>query len=587
MTYSSSINKMAALTLLLTLIGCSGPNSKQTDSEKSVIIGDKTTTPSSSNKKKNDVPPLKEKLDLVHNIHKTQRQDALTSKRMMHAMPQHHTMPPSHQPIARDNYQSLKTNGIKQVINAPLSTFSIDVDTGSYANVRRFINQGQLPPVDAVRVEEMLNYFDYEQPEPINKSEPFSVSTEMMNAPWNYDRKLLKIALKGYELPKADLGRANLVFLLDVSGSMNSPHKLPLLKRSLTLLTNQLNEHDRVSIVVYAGAAGVVLTPTAGNQHAKIAQALNKLSTGGSTNGGQGIELAYNLAKEQFIKGGINRVILATDGDFNVGVNNIDDLKKLITDKRKQGITLTTLGFGQGNYNDYLMEQIADIGNGNYAYIDNINEARKVLVDQLSSTLKIIAHDVKIQVEFNPNIVSEYRLIGYENRALANEDFNNDKVDAGEIGAGHQVTALYELTLHNAQQSSVDSLRYQNTKENINSDELAFIKLRYKLPQQQNSQLINRTVSSELLSEKPSQSFKFASAVAAFSQSLKGGKYLKDYSVEDMITLAKANKGVDNFGYRSEFIQLLRAVKALSPTNTAVITTSTTKDLSSNVQTIN
>jgi len=561
---SNHLSKSVAFLLLLTLVGCS--NSTK----------DKSQATAKNNERM--------KVESVARQHKMSH--LMATKRM--ALPTDHQqmMPLIAIPSDRENYQSIDNNGIKQVTSSPLSTFSVDVDTGSYANVRRYINQGKLPPQNAVRVEEMLNYFDYQQPAPVNNAQPFSVKTEMMNAPWNNDRKLLKIALKGYELPKSALGNANLVFLLDVSGSMNSPHKLPLLKRSLTLLTNQLNEHDRVSIVVYAGAAGVVLEPTPGNQHQAISRALNQLNAGGSTNGGQGIELAYSIAQEQFIKGGINRVILATDGDFNVGISNIDTLKKLIEEKRQHGITLTTLGFGQGNYNDYLMEQMADIGNGNYAYIDNINEARKVLVDQLSSTLKTIAHDVKIQVEFNPTTVSEYRLIGYENRALANEDFNNDKVDAGEIGAGHQVTALYELTLTSSKKTAIDSLRYQKNQSNsknstVNANELAFVKLRYKLPQQTTSLLIERTVTRDLLDKSPTQSFKFASSVAAFSQSLKGGKYLKDYSIEDMITLAKENKGVDNFGYRSEFIQLLRTVKSLSPT------TPTTKDLSSNVQTIN
>jgi len=561
---SNPLAKSVAFILLLSLVGCS-----------------------SSTKDKSQAAAKDHEMRKIESVVRQHKISQLMASKQM-ALPATHQrmMPLIATDTAREKYQSIDNNGVKQVSSSALSTFSIDVDTGSYANVRRYINQGKLPPQNAVRIEEMLNYFDYQQSAPVNTEQPFSVTTEMMNAPWNNDRKLLKIALKGYELPKSALGNANLVFLLDVSGSMNSPHKLPLLKRSLTLLTNQLNEHDRVSIVVYAGAAGVVLKPTPGNQHQVISRALNQLNAGGSTNGGQGIELAYSIAQEQYIKGGVNRVILATDGDFNVGISNIDTLKKLIEEKRKNGITLTTLGFGQGNYNDYLMEQMADIGNGNYAYIDNINEARKVLVDQLSSTLKTIAHDVKIQVEFNPNTVSEYRLIGYENRALANEDFNNDKVDAGEIGAGHQVTALYEIALTNANKTATDSLRYQpnislSNKSAVNYNELAFVKLRYKLPQQTTSKLIKQIVTRDLLDKSPTQSFKFATSVAAFSQSLKGGKYLKDYSIEDMITLAKANKGVDNFGYRSEFIQLLRTVKSLSPTSP------TTKDLSSNVQTIN
>ena len=587
MTYSSPVKNLSALALMLTLISCTGPNSKDVNNEKpATLCGDSCPQQPIKAEQITEYTTLDEMQSLKATYIK-EKHIRMASKKMMPSYIMHQ---PQVEITSRENYQSLNENGIKQVITSPLSTFSIDVDTGSYANVRRYLNQGSLPPVNAVRVEEMLNYFDYQQQTPADKTHPFSVKTEMMTAPWNNDRKLLKIALKGYELPKSELGHSNLVFLLDVSGSMNSPHKLPLLKRSLTLLTNQLNEHDRVSIVVYAGAAGIVLKPTAGNQQATITRALNQLNAGGSTNGGQGIELAYNIAQEQFIKGGINRVILATDGDFNVGTSNIDTLKKLIAKKREQGITLTTLGFGQGNYNDYLMEQIADVGNGNYAYIDNINEARKVLVDQLSSTLKTIAHDVKIQVEFNPNTVSEYRLIGYENRALANEDFNNDKVDAGEIGAGHQVTALYELTLTDNDNQTIDPLRYKKTSiknKTINNNELAFVKLRYKLPEQTTSQLIEQTITRDLLIDSPSQSFKFASSVAAFAQSLKSGKYLKDYSLEDMITLANANKGDDNFGYRSEFIQLLRSAKSLTAIKQTITNNSTTKDLSLNVQTIN
>lgn len=570
-----------AFSLLITLIACSGKTTKTIDEE---------ITPTSSIVLPTTTQPLVDKTQLAMAVDTINTKKLYALPMMKHKMI-NHIQPPSIRPIkpvfqSIENYQNIAQNSIKQVSKSPLSTFSVDVDTGSYANVRRFINQGKLPPSEAVRVEEMLNYFNYQQSIPQKNNQPFSVNTEIMTAPWNNDRRLLKIGLKGYEIPKNQLTHANLVFLLDVSGSMNSPHKLPLLKRSLTLLTNQLDSDDRVSIVVYAGAAGVVLPPTAGNNHTAINNALHQLNAGGSTNGGQGIKLAYQLAQQEFVHGGINRVILATDGDFNVGVSNINDLKKLIESQRKKGITLTTLGFGQGNYNDYLMEQIADIGNGNYAYIDNINEARKVLVDQLSSTLTTIAHDVKIQIEFNPAMVSEYRLIGYENRALANEDFNNDKVDAGDIGAGHQVTALYELTMTNAKQQSVDSLRYQAQNKSALSNELAHVKLRYKLPNHSKSKLISHPISTDLLNKKSSTSFNFAAAVSAFAQALKGGKYLNDYSIKDMIILAQANKGSDNFGYRSEFIQLLRTVDTLTlgPLKNHKILT---KDLSSNIQIIN
>ncbi len=566
-----------ALTLLLSMIGCTGSTPQATKNEEKKQIK-KTQQLAIKDIQKNQRIVSNEAQQLVSQPMPSQQFSRHKMAQPMNIMPIPHPTP-----TTSEKYQQLDENGVKQVSNTPLSTFSIDVDTGSYANVRRFIDQGQLPPKGAVRVEEMLNYFDYHQLAPRNNTQPFAVNTELMAAPWNSDRQLLKIGLKGYDMPKDQLGNANLVFLLDVSGSMNSARKLPLLKQSLKMLTKQLDADDRVSIVVYAGAAGMVLKPTPGNEYSTISNALNKLNAGGSTNGAQGIELAYNLASENFIKDGINRVILATDGDFNVGLNDVEQLKEFVKQKRKQGIALTTLGFGQGNYNDHLMEQIADVGNGNYAYIDNINEARKVLVDELSSTLNTIAHDVKIQVEFNPNLVSEYRLIGYENRALANEDFNNDKVDAGEIGAGHQVTALYELTLNNAQQSTVDPLKYQTPQISTNSSlsEIAQIKLRYKLPNQQQSKLISQVVNKDQLNTSPSQHFKFASAVAAFSQSLRGTKYLKDYSIDDMIILAQENKGQDNFGYRSEFIQMLRSAKDLETQLT------TTKDLSSSVQIIN
>lgn len=563
-----------ALMLLLSLIGCSGPIQHVKEEAKQQEIVEL--------EKKKQRQETKEQQTAM-SVDRVEKDSILVKKYSQPIMTNYNVVPPIIPPQSTrsEKYQSIDKNSVKQVATNPLSTFSIDVDTGSYTNIRRFISQGQLPPTDAVRVEEMLNYFNYHQAVPKHTNQPFSVNTEMMTAPWNKDRKLLKVALKGYEIPKDELNNANLVFLLDVSGSMNTPRKLPLLKRSLKMLTQQLDSDDRVSIVVYAGAAGVVLRPTAGNNYAAISHALDTLNAGGSTNGGQGIELAYSLAQQEFIKDGINRIILATDGDFNVGLNDIDQLKQLIADKRKQGITLTTLGFGQGNYNDHLMEQIADIGNGNYAYIDNINEARKVLVDQMSSTLHTIAHDVKIQVEFNPTQVSEYRLIGYENRSLASEDFNNDKVDAGDIGAGHQVTAIYELTLSDAHRKTIDDLKYQQNTANNKSTELAQIKLRYKLPKQQRSQLITKIITPQLLEKSPSQHFKFATAVAAFGQSLRGGKYLRDYTIDDIIILAQANKGIDNFGYRSEFIQMLRTAKSLASTQL------TTKELSLNVQTIN
>ncbi|MDX8387567.1 MAG: VWA domain-containing protein [Ghiorsea sp.] len=409
------------------------------------------------------------------------------------------------EPMDRERYVHLEQNKLKLVSQEPISTFSIDVDTGSYANVRRYLNQGALPPHDAVRIEEMINYFNYDYQGSTSRKRPFRVTTEMAPAPWNKDKQLLHIGIKGYEVARHQLPASNLVFLLDVSGSMMRANKLGLLKKSLKMLGSQLSAKDSISIVVYAGASGVVLNPTSGNQHAQINAALDQLQAGGSTNGGAGIRLAYSMAEQAFIKGGVNRVILATDGDFNVGTVNFDALINLVEDKRKSGIALTTLGFGTGNYNDKLMEQLADHGNGNYAYIDTINEARKVLVDELSSTLLTIAKDVKIQVEFNPNVVSEYRLVGYKNRMLNREDFNNDQVDAGEIGAGHTVTALYEITLK-GDKGLVDPLRYstEKVKDHSKTNEIAFLRLRYKQPNANKSQLLEYPLQREMVKKIPS-----------------------------------------------------------------------------------
>lgn len=472
----------------------------------------------------------------------------------------------------REKYASIKQGDVKQVSSDPVSTFSIDVDTGSYTNIRRMLNQGALPPLDAVRIEEMVNYFDYSYAAPDSLSEPFSIKTELAQSPWSEGRVLLQVGLKGFEKMDENRPAANLVFLLDVSGSMNAPKKLPLLKKSLIMMSKQLRADDKVAIVVYAGASGVVLEPTVGNQTLEIEQALEKLTAGGSTNGQSGIELAYKLAKEEYVSEGINRVILATDGDFNVGVSDVELLKKLIAEKRKEGIALTTLGFGAGNYNDTLMEQLADVGNGNYAYIDSLNEARKVLVEELSSTLLTIARDVKIQVEFNPNVVREYRLLGYENRALKREDFNNDKVDAGDVGSGHTVTALYELVLQGTDSSRFDPLRYQqedrqsakNSKQLL--AELAFIKVRYKKVNGTSSQLISRPImqlETAKLFNNASEDFRFSATVAEFGEVLRQSKYLETVDYDGMIKHALAAKGEDPFGYRSEFIQLLRLASNL------------------------
>lgn len=464
-----------------------------------------------------------------------------------------------------ENYADIERNTIKLVAEEPVSTFSIDVDTASYANVRRYLNDGQLPPSDAVRVEEMLNYFSYDYAASDNPERPFGVNWEVARTPWNDKTLLLRIGLKGYELAQTG-GRpgANIVFLLDVSGSMASKDKLPLMVSAMKLLTGQLSEQDVVSIVVYAGASGVVLDSVTGDQAGAIRAALSQLHAGGSTAGGRGLELAYALARKNHIEGGLNRIFLATDGDFNVGVTDIDALKDMVSRNRKGGISLTTLGFGTGNLNDALMEQIADAGDGNYSYIDSLSEARKVLVEELSGTLVTIAKDVKIQIEFNPRIVAEYRLIGYENRLLDRVDFNNDKVDAGEIGAGHTVTALYEIALVGSGGERVELLRYSHrdvwTKRQ-ESDEFAYLKLRFKLPDGEKSDLIEVPLMASAVFE-PGQNLspdmQFAMAVAAFGQLLAGGTNLQEFSYRDVAELAAA--AVENSGnaYRAEFVQLVR-----------------------------
>jgi Ca-activated chloride channel homolog len=479
------------------------------------------------------------------------------------------------QPRDAERYAVLDDNPVHRVAEQPVSTFSIDVDTGAYANVRRFLTQGQLPPEDAVRVEEMLNYFDYSYPAPTTRSTPFRVSTELARTPWSPDSLLLKVGIKGFEVPPEERPPANLVFLIDVSGSMQSPDKLPLLKNAFRLLTQQLSRRDRVSMVVYAGASGVVLEPTAGDHKQRILDALAQLEAGGSTNGADGIRLAYRLARDAFIKGGINRVILATDGDFNVGTTNFESLIDLAERERTTGVALTTLGFGTGNYNEKLMEQLADAGNGNYAYIDTLSEARKVLVEEVSSTLMTIARDVKIQVEFNPELVAEYRLIGYENRILAREDFNNDKVDAGDIGAGHRVTALYEV-VPVGKAGRIDPLRYSRERDALGgpvsaSGELAFIRLRYKAPQagarNDESTLIQFPVlaSSRVAAGRESSDFRFAASVAAFGQKLRGGKYLGSFDYDDIRALAKPTLATDAAGHRREFLALVDLAQTLSP----------------------
>jgi Ca-activated chloride channel family protein len=460
-------------------------------------------------------------------------------------------------------YDRIEDNPFLQATQSPLSTFSIDVDTASYAVVRRFLQGGTLPPKDAVRIEEMLNYFSYNYPVPSEEG-PFSASVEVAQAPWALEHRLVRIGLKGRELEMEQRPSSNLVFLLDVSGSMQPANKLPLLKNAMRLLVDRLGEKDRVAIVVYAGASGLVLPSTSSDQKGEILAALENLRAGGSTNGGSGIRLAYQTAVSNFITGGVNRVILATDGDFNVGTTNQGDLTRLIEDNAKSGVFLTVLGFGMGNYKDSTLEKLADMGNGNYAYIDTINEARKVLVDEINSTLVTIAKDVKIQIEFNPLQVSAYRLIGYENRLLRKEDFNDDTKDAGEIGAGHTVTALYEIVPagRGVQIPGVDPLKYQTpmgTTDVAQSGELLTLKLRYKRPDGETSRLLEFPVrDGDKAYSQASQDFKFAAAVASFGMILRQSPYQGNGTLAAVLELAQEGKGSDPHGYREEFLELVK-----------------------------
>lgn len=471
-----------------------------------------------------------------------------------------------------ETYTAAAENKFKNALQSPLSTFSIDVDAAGYSNLRRFINNGTLPPSDAVRIEEMVNYFDYEYEQP-KGNDPVHISIEISNAPWNTSHKLVKIGLQAKKVSTASLPASNLVFLIDVSGSMNQANKLPLLVSSFKMLTDQLRKEDKVAIVVYAGNAGVVLPSTRGNEKTIIKEALNKLNAGGSTAGGEGIELAYKLAVENFIKGGNNRIILATDGDFNVGASSDKAMEQLIEEKRKSGIFLTVLGYGMGNLKDSKMEKLADKGNGNYAYIDNISEARKVLVTEFGGTLYTVAKDVKLQVEFNPSRTQAYRLIGYENRMLKSKDFNDDKKDAGEMGSGHTVTALYEVIPIGVKSSfagSVDDLKYQATTAKPivlkgNGKELMTVKLRYKQPDGDVSKLIEQPVlDNSIAFNQTSINFRFSAAVAEFGLLLKKSDFVQKSSFDHVISTAEAAKGKDAEGYRSEFVRLAKSAKLLA-----------------------
>ena len=462
------------------------------------------------------------------------------------------------QKIENESYTKINENQFENTTISPLSTFSIDVDKASYSNVRRLINNGQFIPADVVKIEEMVNYFDYDYPQPTDEH-PFSINTEVAKTPWNAGTKLVKIGLQGKTYENEALPASNLTFLIDVSGSMDSPNKLSLLKSAYKLLVNQLREKDKVSIVVYAGAAGVVLEPTSGKNKSKILKALDNLEAGGSTAGGQGIELAYKLAQENFNKKGNNRVILATDGDFNVGASSDNDMEALIVEKRKSGVFLSVLGFGYGNYKDSKLETLADKGNGNHAYIDTMQEAQKVFGKEFGGTLFTIAKDVKIQVEFNPNKVQAYRLIGYENRMLDDEDFVDDTKDAGELGSGHTVTALYEVVpvgVKSEYVKTITDLKY--TKKNIENaylDELLTVKFRYKKPDGDKSIEMVHITADDVL--EVSEDMKFASAVALFGMQIRESQFHNNSKTEDVIALAEAGRGKDKEGYRAEFIRLI------------------------------
>jgi Ca-activated chloride channel family protein len=468
------------------------------------------------------------------------------------------------QPFNTEEYQGITENIFHDASHSPLSTFSIDVDAASYSNMRRFIQSGQRPPQDAVRIEEMVNYFHYEYPQPAGE-DPFSINTEISSAPWNEKHKLVLIGLQGKRIPTEKLPPSNLVFLIDVSGSMSDANKLPLLKSSFKLLVQQLREQDHVAIVVYAGAAGLVLPSTSGADKKTIIEALDHLEAGGSTAGGAGIRLAYQVAKENLNKEGNNRVILATDGDFNIGESSNGAMERLIEEKRQDGVFLTVMGFGMGNYKDSKMETLADKGNGNYLYIDSILEAQKALVNEFGGTLFTIAKDVKLQIEFNPAKVQAYRLIGYENRILKSEDFNNDKKDAGELGSGHTVTALYEVIPVGVESKffAVDKLKYQINKiepKALETNELMTVKFRYKKPDDDVSKLIIHPMTDMNGSiEKTSDNFRWAAAVAAFGMLLRQSEFLNGFSEDSVLRLAQGAKGEDKDGYRAEFISLVKA----------------------------
>ncbi len=477
--------------------------------------------------------------------------------------------------IDRERYEDIDINPVKLVSEEPVSTFSIDVDTASYANVRRFLNDGILPPKDAVRIEELINYFDYtDYTRPDTKDTPFASTISVVPSPWADGRQLMHVGLQGYDIEPETRPAMNLTLLVDVSGSMGSPDKLPLAVKALRMLVEEMDEDDNISIAVYAGAAGAVLEPTPGDENSKILAALDQMSAGGSTAGGEGLRLAYSLARQNYDPDAVNRVMILTDGDFNVGISDPERLEDLVSRERESGVYLSVIGFGRGNYNDAMMQKLAQSGNGMASYIDTLNEARKVFSDDLSGSLFPIANDVKIQVEFNPARIAEYRLIGYETRMLNREDFNNDKVDAGEIGAGHSVTAIYELTPVGSDARLIDPSRYgpDRTTGNSSENELAFLRLRYKPPGDDTSLLIERPITDADITssiDKAAQSTRFATAVAAYGQLLRGDPYMQTgFGWDNVITLAQNARGDDPFGYRAEFVQLARLAKTAAAQET-------------------
>ena len=528
------------------------------------ILKDASANSVYGNRGNNGVIVITSKSGKVEKLSKRQLKKKL--KELEEAQKQAPIQWPVNDPTQDESYESLEENAFESPSTAPLSTFSIDVDNASYTNIRRFINNGQTVPKDAVRVEEMVNFFKYNYTEPTNEH-PFSIHTVYSDCTWNSNHKVLKVGLQGKNIPNDNLSASNLVFLVDVSGSMNDQNKLPLLKQSMKILVEQLRKKDKVSIVVYAGAAGIVLPPTSGDEKKTIIDALEKLQAGGSTAGGEGIELAYKIAQENFVKNGNNRVILATDGDFNVGASSDTDMQTLIEEKRKSGVFLTCLGYGMGNYKDSKMETIANKGNGNYAYIDNIQEANRFLGKEFKGSMFAIAKDVKIQIEFNPQHVQAYRLIGYENRKLKDEDFVNDAIDAGELGSGHTVTALYEIIPTNIKsdffKEPID-LKYSKTESSstIFGNELATIKFRYKKPDGEKSiEMVQVIENKSIPIENSSDDFKFSSAVAWFGLKLRDSKLVQNKDSEAIKTLAKKGLSNDNEGYKAEFIRLVETVK--------------------------